>query len=122
MASIPLVAPIFPAGREPLPPGFTEEDRANMLQAKKYQAWMTMGMESCLAKTAIAGGGGECARSCRASTRSECLQLSAMMTGLAQTTKTRLSRLTRTWSAVRVLEGGRDSRNLRRRLRIRGQV
>jgi mitochondrial import inner membrane translocase subunit TIM22 len=55
---LPLVAPVFPAGKEPLPPGMTEEDRANMLQAKKYQDYMTLGMESCLAKTTIAGVGG----------------------------------------------------------------
>ncbi|KAI0079249.1 Tim17-domain-containing protein [Panus rudis PR-1116 ss-1] len=58
MSSIPGVPPIFPAGKEPLPPGFTEEDRAQMLQAKKYQDYMTMGMESCVAKTVIAGVGG----------------------------------------------------------------
>lgn len=55
---LPLVAPVFPAGKEPLPPGMTEDDRANMLQAKKYQDYMTAGMESCLAKTAMAGVGG----------------------------------------------------------------
>ncbi|KAK7691776.1 hypothetical protein QCA50_005179 [Cerrena zonata] len=58
MPNMPLVAPVFPAGKEPLPPGFTEEDRENMLQAKKYQDFMTMGMESCAAKTVIAGVGG----------------------------------------------------------------
>ncbi|EJF57547.1 Tim17-domain-containing protein [Dichomitus squalens LYAD-421 SS1] len=56
--NIPMVAPVFPAGKEPLPPGITEEERQNYLQAKKYQDWMTMGMESCVAKTVIAGGGG----------------------------------------------------------------
>ncbi len=55
---LPLVAPVFPAGKEPLPPGMTEEDRANLLQAKKYQDYMAVGMESCLAKTTIAGVGG----------------------------------------------------------------
>ncbi|TFY77762.1 hypothetical protein EWM64_g6249 [Hericium alpestre] len=55
---LPLVAPVFAAGREPLPPGVTEEDRENMLQAKKYQDNMQAGMESCVAKTVIAGGGG----------------------------------------------------------------
>ena len=59
MPAMRLVAPVFPAGKEPLPPGFTEEDRENMLQAKKYQDYMTMGMESCAAKTVIAGVGGE---------------------------------------------------------------
>ncbi|KAG1851843.1 mitochondrial import inner membrane translocase subunit TIM22 [Suillus subalutaceus] len=56
--SFPLVAPMFPAGREPLPPGMTEDDRAQLLETKKYQGWMTMGMESCAAKTVIAGVGG----------------------------------------------------------------
>ncbi|ETW74841.1 mitochondrial import inner membrane translocase [Heterobasidion irregulare TC 32-1] len=55
---LPLVAPVFPAGREPLPPGFTEDDRAQMLEAKKYQDYMTAGAESCVAKTVLAGGGG----------------------------------------------------------------
>ncbi|KAI0628947.1 mitochondrial import inner membrane translocase subunit TIM22 [Trametes polyzona] len=58
MNNLPLVAPVFPAGKEPLPPGISDEDRENYLQAKKYQDYMTMGMESCVAKTVIAGGGG----------------------------------------------------------------
>lgn len=58
MSSLPLVAPLFPAGKEPLPPGYTEDDRAQIEQAKRYQGYMTMGMESCVAKTAIAGVGG----------------------------------------------------------------
>ncbi|KAF9243173.1 mitochondrial import inner membrane translocase subunit TIM22 [Melanogaster broomeanus] len=58
MTSLPLVAPLFPAGREPLPPGLTEEDRAQMLEAKKYQGWMSAGAESCVVKTGIAGIGG----------------------------------------------------------------
>lgn len=58
MPSIPLVAPVFPAGKGPLPPGISEEERENFLQAKKYQDYMTMGMESCAAKTVIAGVGG----------------------------------------------------------------
>ena len=58
--SLPLVAPLFPAGREPFPLGLTEEDRAQLLQGQKYQTWMSSGAESCAAKTAIAGIGGEC--------------------------------------------------------------
>ncbi|KAI0776247.1 mitochondrial import inner membrane translocase subunit TIM22 [Trametes elegans] len=58
MNNLPLVAPVFPAGKEPLPPGISDEDRENYLQAKKYQDYMTVGMESCVAKTIIAGGGG----------------------------------------------------------------
>ncbi|KAI0653529.1 mitochondrial import inner membrane translocase subunit TIM22 [Cubamyces menziesii] len=56
--SLPLVAPVYPAGKEPLPPGISDEEREAYLQAKKYQNYMTMGMESCVAKTIIAGGGG----------------------------------------------------------------
>ena len=54
----PLLAPVFPAGMEPLPPGMTEDDRANMLQVKKYQDYMSAGMESCIGKTAVAGAFG----------------------------------------------------------------
>lgn len=64
MTSLPLVAPLFPAGKEPLPPGLTEEDRAQFLQAKKYQTWMSHGMESCAAKTVIAGIGGKSTHYC----------------------------------------------------------
>ena len=41
----------------------TEEDRANMMQAKKYQNYMTAGMESCVGKTAVAGVAGASALS-----------------------------------------------------------
>ncbi|KAI0941651.1 hypothetical protein AcW1_003479 [Taiwanofungus camphoratus] len=54
----PLVAPVFPAGREPLPPGISEDERQQLMQAKKYQEYMVMGMESCITKTVIAGVGG----------------------------------------------------------------
>jgi hypothetical protein len=33
----------------------TEEDRANVMQIKKYQDYMSAGMESCLGKTTLAG-------------------------------------------------------------------
>ncbi|KAH8087816.1 mitochondrial import inner membrane translocase subunit TIM22 [Cristinia sonorae] len=55
---LPGVAPIFPAGKEPLPPGWTEDDREQMLQQKKWTGYMQMAMESCAAKTVIAGGAG----------------------------------------------------------------
>ncbi|KAI6129274.1 mitochondrial import inner membrane translocase subunit TIM22 [Pisolithus croceorrhizus] len=45
-----LVAPLYPAGREPLPPGLKEEDREQFMQAKKYQ--------QVDAKTVMAGVGG----------------------------------------------------------------
>jgi mitochondrial import inner membrane translocase subunit TIM22 len=54
----PLLAPLFAAGKEPLPPGMTEDDRANMMQMKKYQDYMTAGMESCVGKTTVAGAFG----------------------------------------------------------------
>ncbi|KAI0669665.1 mitochondrial import inner membrane translocase subunit TIM22 [Trametes maxima] len=56
--NLPMTAPIFPAGKEPLPPGISDEERDAYLQAKKYQDYMTSGMESCVTKTIIAGGGG----------------------------------------------------------------
>ncbi len=59
MPAVPWLVPVFAPGKEPLPPGWTEEDRQQMKQQKKYQDYMTMGMESCAAKTLIAGGGGE---------------------------------------------------------------
>jgi len=51
----PYQAPIWAPGKEPLPPGFTEEDRAVLVQQLKYQNIMSMVMESCAAKTLIAG-------------------------------------------------------------------
>jgi import inner membrane translocase subunit TIM22 len=58
MIENPLLAPLFPIGKGPLPPGMTEEDRANMMQMKKYQDNMTAGMESCVVKTTVAGAFG----------------------------------------------------------------
>jgi mitochondrial import inner membrane translocase subunit TIM22 len=53
-----VLAPVFPAGMEPLPPGLTEEDRSAIAQQKKIERFMTMGSESCLFKTAVTAGGG----------------------------------------------------------------
>ena len=50
--------PIYPPGKEPLPPGWTEDDRLAWQQSRKWEQYMTMGMESCVSKTLIAGGGG----------------------------------------------------------------
>jgi len=58
MANFPLKVPIYPPGKEPLPPGFSEADRSAFNEQMKYQRWMTMGMESCVAKTILAGGAG----------------------------------------------------------------
>ena len=51
----PLVAPVFPAGAEPLPPGWTEEDRIAMTQQKRMENYMGMAMESCVVKSAMSG-------------------------------------------------------------------
>lgn len=58
MSANPLLAPLFPAGKEPLPPGVSEEEREAYLQGQKYQQYMAMGAESCVAKTILAGGMG----------------------------------------------------------------
>ena len=58
LPSYPGQAPIWPAGKEPLPPGYTEADRAAVLQTKRWEKYMAMGMESCAAKTVLAGGAG----------------------------------------------------------------
>jgi hypothetical protein len=52
------LVPIYPPGKEPLPPGLTEADRPQLLQAKKWESYMAMGMESCVTKTILAGGAG----------------------------------------------------------------
>lgn len=67
MPHLPWLVPVFAPGKEPLPPGWTEDDRKQMKEQKKYQDWMTMGMESCAAKTVIAGGGGEFESHCHIS-------------------------------------------------------
>lgn len=53
-----MTVPLFAPGKEPLPPGWTEEDRAQLALQKKYQDFFAMGMESCAAKSVIAGVGG----------------------------------------------------------------
>jgi import inner membrane translocase subunit TIM22 len=55
---LPMTVPIYLPGQEPLPPGFTDEDRAALAQQQKYQQFFAAGAESCVAKTAIAGVGG----------------------------------------------------------------
>jgi len=54
----PCQVPIYAVGKEPLPPGFTEEDRPQLLQAKKWEGYTAMAMESCVTKTVLAGGAG----------------------------------------------------------------
>ena len=52
---LPMVAPLYLPGREPLPPGITEDDREQMKQALKYQQYIVSAMESCVGKAAISG-------------------------------------------------------------------
>lgn len=54
-----LLPSLWLPGKEPLPPGMTEDDREQLMQAKKYADLMSMGMESCITKTVIAGAGGK---------------------------------------------------------------
>lgn len=50
--------PIYQPGKEPLPPGLTEEDRPQLMQQKKVENWMRMASESCAFKTVLSGGAG----------------------------------------------------------------
>lgn len=59
MPNPPLTVPVFAEGREPLPPGWTEEDRSNAMQTRKWEKAMTAGMESCVAKSVMSGVVGE---------------------------------------------------------------
>ncbi|KAF8339405.1 mitochondrial import inner membrane translocase subunit TIM22 [Amanita rubescens] len=49
---------IYAKGQEPLPPGLVEEDRPAYEQNKKLEHYMVSAMESCPAKTIMAGGAG----------------------------------------------------------------
>ena len=55
---IPGRVPIWAPGKEPLPPGLTEEDRNYYEQSKRWEAYTSMAMESCAVKTTMAGGVG----------------------------------------------------------------
>lgn len=54
----PGIVPLFPAGKEPLPPGWTEDDREQFNQVKKWEGLVQQGTESCVFKTVLAGGAG----------------------------------------------------------------
>jgi Tim17/Tim22/Tim23/Pmp24 family len=56
--SLPGRVPIWAAGKEPLPPGWTEEDRPNWDKQKQWERYGAMAMESCAVKTVLAGGAG----------------------------------------------------------------
>lgn len=52
---MPLVAPVYLPGQEPLVPGMTEDDRHQMREMLKYQGYTTMAMESCAFKSVMSG-------------------------------------------------------------------
>lgn len=55
---LPFVAPIYLPGTEPLPPGMTEDDRAQLADLNKWNRWASMGMESCPVKCGLSGAAG----------------------------------------------------------------
>ena len=55
---LPGRVPIWAPGKEPLPPGWTEEDRPNWEKQKRWESYGAMAMESCAVKTVLAGGAG----------------------------------------------------------------
>lgn len=57
-STLPGVAPLFPAGKEPLPPGLTEEDREVIQQQKRYQDLITEAPHSCVGKGVLSTGAG----------------------------------------------------------------
>ncbi|KAJ7582578.1 Tim17/Tim22/Tim23/Pmp24 family-domain-containing protein [Mycena floridula] len=54
----PGAMPIPYAGKQPLPPGVTEEERPQYEQMKKWEGYTQMATESCAFKTVLAGGAG----------------------------------------------------------------
>ncbi|KAG5342616.1 Mitochondrial import inner membrane translocase subunit TIM22 [Termitomyces sp. J132] len=57
-SNFPCAVPIYAPGKEPLPPGLTEEDRDALQQTKKWEGYTATFMESCAVKTVLAGGAG----------------------------------------------------------------
>lgn len=55
---LPGRVPIWAPGKEPLPPGLTEEERVFYEQSKRWESYTTMAMESCVVKSTMAGGVG----------------------------------------------------------------
>jgi len=55
---LPGRVPLWAPGKEPLPPGLTEDDRPYLVQAKRWEGYTTMAMESCAVKATLAGGAG----------------------------------------------------------------
>lgn len=57
-AAMPLLCPVYLPGQEPMPAGTTSEERAEVMQAIKYQKMLTGAMESCPFKVVLSGGAG----------------------------------------------------------------
>ena len=55
---LPFTTPIWAPGKEPLPVGLSEADRPLWEQNKRMERYMSTAMESCIVKTALAGGAG----------------------------------------------------------------
>lgn len=49
---------IYAKGQEPLPAGLSDDDRPAYEQSKKWERYMVATMESCPAKTVMAGAAG----------------------------------------------------------------
>jgi import inner membrane translocase subunit TIM22 len=56
---IPLLAPLYLPGQEPVRAGTTPEERAEMQQAIKYQKILAGALESCPLKVVMSGGAGK---------------------------------------------------------------
>lgn len=56
--TMPLLAPIYLPGQEPLPPGTTDIEKQELQTAMKMQKYMGMAMESCPLKVVLSGGAG----------------------------------------------------------------
>ncbi|SPO25918.1 related to Tim22, mitochondrial import inner membrane translocase subunit [Ustilago trichophora] len=54
----PLMAPVYVPGTEPLPPGVTEEDRAEIAKIAKWNKIANGTMESCPTKCLLSGAAG----------------------------------------------------------------
>lgn len=65
MSQMPLLAPIYLPGQEPVPPGTTPEERQEMQQMVKYGKYASYAMESCPVKVVMSGGAGESSASWR---------------------------------------------------------
>ncbi|KAJ1025505.1 hypothetical protein NDA13_004314 [Ustilago tritici] len=53
-----LMAPVYVPGTEPLPPGVTEQDRAEIAKIAKWNKIANMTMESCPTKCMLSGAAG----------------------------------------------------------------